>query len=61
MGNITNRSPKAEQQQQKKVKERKAELLAKPGLNRHKQDQAINQGGRSDGHTLDRANEKLLP
>ena len=61
MGNVTNRSQKAEQQQQKKVQDRKAELLSKPGMNRHKQDQAINQGGRADGHTLDRANEKLLP
>ena len=61
MGSITNRGQENEQQQQAKVRSRKAKLLKQPGMNRHKQDQAINQGGRTDGHTLDRANEKLLP
>ena len=61
MGSITNRSQESEQQQQAKVRSNKAKLLKQPGLNRHKQDQAINQGGRVDGHTLDRANEKRLP
>ena len=61
MGSITNRSSENEQQQQAKVRGRKAKLLEQPGMNKHKQDQAINQGGRTDGHTLDRANEKRLP
>ena len=61
MGSITNRGQENEQQQQAKVRSRKAKLLKQPGLNRASQDQAINQGGRTDGHTLDRANEKRLP
>ena len=60
MAGITNRSPKAEKANQKKVQGRRADLLGRPGLNKADQDKSV-ESNRAGGHTLDRGVEKNTP
>jgi hypothetical protein len=57
MGSISNRSAKAERANQKKVQDRRADLLGRPGMNKAHQEKPV-ESNRATGHVLDRGVEK---
>jgi hypothetical protein len=56
---ITNRSEKAERANQKKVQDRRADLLGRPGQNKAHREKAV-ESNRAAGHVLDRSAERTI-